>query len=71
MPEHDETYVNDIANKRPIGSTRFHCDDDPAGGWRTSPRDLRDGEHGEEDQCAEFNRRLRSGIGAGSNHNLR
>jgi hypothetical protein len=69
--ERDESYPADIANRRPIGTTRAHCDEDPSGGWRTSPRDLQDGERPEVDQCAEFNRRLRSGIGAGSNPNLR
>lgn len=71
MPERDELYASDIANKRPLANTRFHCDDAPEGGWQTSRRDTRDGEHGDENQCEEFNRRLRSGIGAGSNRSLR
>jgi len=61
MPERDEMYTSDISNKRPIGSGRFHCEESPDGGWQTARRDLQGGERPEEDQCAEFNRRLRSG----------
>jgi hypothetical protein len=66
MPERDEQYVDQWANARIIGTTRYHCTD-----GEMSYRDKEGGEHGSEDECAELNRRLRSGIGAGSNPNLR
>ena len=68
--ERDEMYADSWANARIIGTSRYHCVDE--GGYEhMSPRDTEGSRIGREDQCAEFNRRLRSGIGAGSNRNLR
>jgi hypothetical protein len=73
--ERDEQYVDEWANKRVVGTTRYHCTDPgPNGEEHASRRDYEGcerAEHPQEDQCAEFKRRLRSGIGSGFDPDLR
>jgi hypothetical protein len=68
--ERDEQYVDEWANARVVGSTRYRCTESEGEG-HMSFRDRDGGERPHEDECAELQRRLRSGIGSGWNRSLR
>jgi len=66
MAIRDEQYVDQWANARVVGTVRYHCEE-----GEMAYMDTRDTIRHDEDQCAELQRRLRSGVGTWEDHRLR